>query len=105
MVLELYRAAIVMPINSNCEMLLQKKDIGYIWNPGLRGFFGGKIEKGESPEGALRREVGEELGKKRLLENINYFGKFPFMDVNVHGKKREGIIEAYSADFIGNYFL
>jgi len=97
-----HKAAVIMPLNKRKEMLLQKKDMGYLWHPGSWCFFGGKIEKGESPEEALRREIGEEIGEKRLLENIAHFDDFPFMDTRTDGEERSGIIHVYSARFIGN---
>ncbi|MBI3623514.1 NUDIX domain-containing protein [Candidatus Pacearchaeota archaeon] len=98
----IYRAAVVLPLNSRQEMLLQLKDIGYPWNPEQWGFFGGKVEDGETPEITLPREMGEEMGKKKLLENISHFGDFPFMDVHVNGTRRSGFLHVYSADFVGN---
>lgn len=38
------------------------------------GFFGGGIEKGETPEQAMVRETEEELGFK--LENFEYIGNY-----------------------------
>lgn len=49
--------------NSRGEVLLQLRDdkpsIAY---PGCWGTFGGQIEEGEQPEGAMLREIEEELG-------------------------------------------
>lgn len=99
---KVYVAAVVMPLNSRREMLLQLKDPEYPWNPNQWGFFGGKVEEGENPDEALNRELGEEMGQKRLLENISHFGNFPFMDTHVNGTMRQGLINVYSADFIGS---
>lgn len=98
----IYRASIVMPLNSRKEMLLQLKDCGYPWNPNQWGFFGGKVEDGETPQEAIDREWVEETTKMKLLQNIDYFGDFPFFDVRADGKSRRGLISAFSADFVGN---
>ena len=71
-----HKAAVVMPINSLGETLFQQKDSGYPWNPNQWCFFGGKVKEGESPEEALRREIGEEIGEEPLLDNIDYFGDY-----------------------------
>lgn len=42
-------------------MLQLRDDRPGIWYPGHWGLFGGTLEKGESPETALRRELAEEL--------------------------------------------
>ncbi len=96
------KASVVMPLNSQMEMLLMQKDSGYLWCPNQWCFFGGQIENGENPEDALNRELSEELGGKKLLENVKFFGVYPFWDVHsVNGNKREGFIHVYSADFVG----
>ncbi|MEK6925722.1 MAG: NUDIX hydrolase [Nanoarchaeota archaeon] len=97
-----HRASVIMPLNSRREMLLQQKDVGYPWNPEQWCFFGGKVEDRKTPEEALRREIGEEIGKKRLLENFSHFGDFPFYDTHVNRTSREGLLHVYSADFVGN---
>lgn len=92
-----------MPINSRMEMLLQQKDINYLWNPNLWCFFGGKIEPGETASETRDREWSEEIGNKNLLENVYFFRHFPFYDVHSgNGTIRKGILYVYSADFVGN---
>lgn len=94
-----------MPLNSQKEILLMQKDSGYLWHPNKWCFFGGKIEDNETSEEALFREIGEEIGGKKLLKNFSYFGEFPFYDTyfsNGSQKSRGGFLYAYSADFVGN---
>lgn len=48
--------------NSFGEILLQKKDLRYLSYPGIWSFFGGAVEKGETPKEAVIRELKEEIG-------------------------------------------
>ena len=69
--------------NSEGEILLQLRDN----KPGLPypdcwGTFGGQIEEGETPEGAIRREIKEELNYE--LRNPEYLGNFPFDGYDIH---------------------
>lgn len=101
--IKINHAAIVIPLTSDKRILLQRKDSGYIWNPGMWGFFGGKIEQGELENGSdsLRRELDEEIGLQ--LENVRYFGARPYFDIApASGRRREGNLHAYIADFDGN---
>ena len=56
------------------RILLQKRDNRAPKNPGMWGFFGGRVEDGESPEQALTREALQELS----LENVKFkfFGRY-----------------------------
>ena len=65
--------------NSKGEILLQHRDEKVARYPNCWGFFGGKIEKGETPETALRREIEEELGIK--LESFQFFKKYDLKDI------------------------
>lgn len=49
----------------NGKVLMQLRDVKEGINfPGCWGFFGGSIDKGETPEDAFRRELFEEIGYK-----------------------------------------
>lgn len=43
------------------RMVFQRRSKDAPLSPGLLGFFGGHVEKGETPEQAMRRELSEEL--------------------------------------------
>ena len=53
--------AILVLYGKEGRMLLQKRTLDAPTFPGIWGFFGGGIEKGESPLEALKREIYEEL--------------------------------------------
>ena len=58
----------------------QKKDISF---PGHWGFFGGAIEKNETPETAVKREIKEELGF--APNNLKYHGiGYPFKHLKTY---------------------
>ena len=69
--------------NSEGKVLLQlrddKPDIPY---PNCWGTFGGQVEVNESPEEAIRREIGEELNYE--FSRPEYFGNFPFDGYDIH---------------------
>mgnify|MGYP001598210357 CR=1 FL=1 len=82
------------------EVLLQKKDSGYPWSKSEWCFFGGKIEKEESPLRTFQREVLEELGIE--VKDVAHFATYPFTDLNVDGKKvRRGNSHVFVADYDG----
>jgi len=58
--------------NRTSALLLQKRDEA----PGLGKWvlFGGRVEVGESEEGALRREIKEELDYE--LKNLHFFKRY-----------------------------
>lgn len=70
------------------RILLQLRDEKAPRHPNCWGFFGGGIEKGETPKEALKREAKEEL--RIDIEDYNYrlFKKYEFED-------ESGSIEEY----------
>ena len=58
-------------INDKGEILLQKKTYDYPTVPGgYWCFFGGELEKGETPKECIKREIEEEIGIK--IEDIDF---------------------------------
>jgi len=56
-----YCAAGILLKRSDGAFLLQHRDENITYYPGYWGFFGGGLEEGETPEGAMIRETKEEL--------------------------------------------
>lgn len=54
-------AAAAILVNDRNELLITERPVGKIW-AGYWEFPGGKIEAGETPEIAVRREIKEEIG-------------------------------------------
>jgi len=60
---DLKKNAVAVIVNADNKMLLLKRaDIKDIWMPGKWALVGGAIEKGETPEKAVSREIQEETG-------------------------------------------
>ncbi len=59
--METRRVAIFVLRDENRKILLQHRDAGAPTLPNYWAFFGGGIEKGETPEQAVKREAKEEL--------------------------------------------
>jgi 8-oxo-dGTP diphosphatase len=59
--MEIILASAAILINTKNEVLITERPAGKIWS-GYWEFPGGKMEAGETPEIALRREVEEEIG-------------------------------------------
>ena len=69
-------AAIIKAVNENGEPIIFATQRGYGDFKGGWEFPGGKIEEGETPENALKREISEELETEiavgELIETIEY---------------------------------
>jgi 8-oxo-dGTP pyrophosphatase MutT (NUDIX family) len=79
-------AAALIVVGEDERYLMQLRDQKpNIFYPGYWGLFGGAIERGDSPETSLRRELEEELGL--TVETIGYFTEFVF-DFEFAGLRR-----------------
>lgn len=56
-----YSAALIILYDSEKRLLLQQRTNDARFLPGHWAFFGGEIEKAETPESAVRREAREEI--------------------------------------------
>lgn len=69
-------AAVIRAENENCEPVIFATQRGYGDFKGGWEFPGGKVEEGETPQGALRREIMEELDTEivvgDLIDTIEY---------------------------------
>lgn len=76
--------AAVALIDSENRVLLAKRPEGKAL-AGLWEFPGGKIEAGETPENALKRELKEELGIDINIENLKpiQFSSFNYQDFHL----------------------
>ncbi len=72
----LRRLALVLPINSIGQILLQHRTPDAPVKPNYWAFFGGHIEHGEMPEEAAKREFKEEL--QIDIGEIKFFGHYVF---------------------------
>lgn len=73
--MKLHKVALIMFYDSKKRILLQ--DRRGISKTGERwGYFGGHIERGETPEQALLRETKEELGFDLSKYNYKFLGRF-----------------------------
>jgi 8-oxo-dGTP diphosphatase len=71
------KVALLLPYNENLEILFQNRRKVMKQYTKDYGFFGGKIEEGETKEQALAREMMEELEiDVNELENLEFFKRF-----------------------------
>ena len=89
--------AILVLYDKDGRMLLQKRTLDAPTFPGIWGFFGGGIEKGESPSEALKREIYEELEYE--VRNPEFVFEHEYRHENPPRKlKRFVFIEAYDPE-------
>lgn len=70
---KLTKNAVAVIVNDDNKILLLKRaDLKDVWMPNKWGLVGGHIEKGESPEKAVKREIEEETGLE-IKKFINSF--------------------------------
>ena len=65
--------AVIILLNKDNEVILQKKDLGFRTWPGYWCFFGGGIREGEKPEETIKREIRAETGLE--LDNLELYAK------------------------------
>ena len=68
--------AALIVLDNGCYLMQQRDDVQGIFYPGYWGLFGGAMERGESAEEALVREVREELAFE--VRSPRYFTKVVF---------------------------
>lgn len=76
----------IILIANNGKILLQYRDKNNRWNQDSWSEFGGQIEKGETPNEAVRRELKEELGIE--LTDLKFFKKYKL-------QRKKGIYEQF----------
>lgn len=75
------KAALLIPVNSVGEVLLQFRSKSAPTYPSQWGFFGGGVEDSETPEEAVIREAKEELGLR--ITEIELITHIPDQEANV----------------------
>ena len=90
------KGAGVILITNDKKVLLQYRDKNTRWNRDSWSEFGGQIERGETPEKAIRRELKEELGIE--LTNLKFFKKYKL-------QRKKGIYEQFVFTALLNYPL
>jgi mutator protein MutT len=97
-------AAVAIIVLDDGNYLLQLRDeIPGIYFPGHWGLFGGAMDKGETAEDALRRELREELSVD--IHAMTYFTEFTF-DFPAHGRILRHFYEVLATpDMVGRMVL
>jgi 8-oxo-dGTP pyrophosphatase MutT (NUDIX family) len=95
-------AVVLLRVTNTSKVVMQRRSVDDKIAPGLIGCFGGHIEPGETPVGALLRELREETSlvlseadvRQLSVTNITYSSEF-------RGALKAYLFEAYipSADF------
>ncbi len=70
-------------INSNNEILLQKRSLNKRFNPGKWGLCAGHVDSGESLESAALREIKEEIGIEFSIDELHSFSE---REINIREK-------------------
>jgi len=78
------RAVIIIPYDMERAFLLQHRSDDASLMPGRWAFFGGKIEEGETPEDAIKREAYEELLMELDAPELIFEQDFTEGDVSGH---------------------
>lgn len=73
---DILKVVAVIIVDPSGKILLQRKDLGYKFGPGKWSLFGGHIERNETREEAMIREIREEIGTDIDLTNLKYFKNF-----------------------------
>jgi 8-oxo-dGTP pyrophosphatase MutT (NUDIX family) len=77
--------AALIQLEDGRYLMQHRDDVPSIWFPGHWGCFGGAVDEGESPLGALKRELREEIEFE--VHEAKYFTRFDF-DMTELGLRR-----------------
>jgi mutator protein MutT len=83
--------AVILLYDDKKRFLLQHRTADALVYPNVYGFFGGKIDEGESPETAVKRECNEELEYElknpKLILNTTMDSKYGKRHINLFLEK------------------